>query len=105
SSSSSSSGGGSNVCPTSGLLGWASVSGHGVELTTGGGNTAPVLVTTAAELQQAASDPQPRVIQFAGTISLPELKLTSNKTIEGMGPGATLIGGIRIRGTSTDPSK
>lgn len=99
--------GGSNAgaCPSSSLIGWAAASGHGVETTTGGGNATPVTVTTAAELQQYAIDPQPQVIQFTGEISIPELEFASNKTLIGLDPSATLKGGIRIRGKSKDPAQ
>lgn len=99
--------GGGNIgaCPSSSIIGWATESGHGVAMTTGGGNAAPVTVTTAAELQQYALDPQPQVIQFTGTIAIPELELASNKTIVGLDSAATINGGIRIRGQSEDPAE
>jgi len=81
------------------LLGWASVSGDGVSTTTGGGSVTPVVPTSLAELEEYASDDQPRVIHIEGAWDLNgRLQVASNKTIVGIGPDAELRGGIRIRG-------
>jgi pectate lyase len=80
------------------LCGWAAVAGDGVATTTGGGTAAPVTVTTAEELLMYAADAQARVIRFSGTLDVPRLQVNSNKTILGVGPDATINGGIRIRG-------
>jgi pectate lyase len=88
---------GTSSCPTS-LVGWATVNGDGVSLTTGGGNTTPVRPTTVAELTSYASDSSARVIQIAGTFDVPSLQVNSNKTLVGIGNNATINGGVRIRG-------
>lgn len=90
------------TCPTA-LVGWATVSGDGVSTTTGGGSAAPVRPTTAAELMTYASDAMPRVIEISGTFSVPRLQINSNKTLIGVGANATINGGLRIRGSSSDP--
>ena len=90
---------GPSNCPTA-LAGWATISGDGVTTTTGGGNATPVRPTTAAELQNYASDSTPRVIEIAGTFAVPSLEVASNKTIVGIGNNAVINGGISIRGKS-----
>jgi hypothetical protein len=83
------------------LVGWASLPGLGLETTTGGGGgaTAPVVARTAAELVELAARPEPLTIALVGTIAVPALALASNKTLVGIGSGATLLGGISIRGS------
>jgi len=81
------------------LVGWAGLPGLGLETTTGGGATAPVVARTAAELVELAARPDPLTIALVGTIAVPALTLASNKTLVGIGSGATLLGGISIRGT------
>jgi pectate lyase len=88
-------------CPTA-LVGWATISGDGVTATTGGGNAAPVRPTTAAELMAYASDASARVIEIAGTFSVPKLLVASNKTLVGIGNNATINGGVQIRGYADD---
>jgi pectate lyase len=85
------------ACPSE-LLGFASIEGQGVQRCTGGGAAQPVRPSTAAELMAYASDDQPRVIEIAGTFSVPRLSIASNKTLVGIGKQATLQGGVRIRG-------
>jgi pectate lyase len=103
-----------------GPLGFASLGGG----TTGGGETKPVIVRTAQELQDAIErldvkdkkrrDSEPRVIRLAGDIDLGELanmkaghelkkvgivQPFSNTTLEGPPGGATLTGGtIELHG-------
>jgi pectate lyase len=91
---------GSGACPAT-LVGWGSVTGDGVSTTTGGGTTAPVRPTSAAELMMYASDSTPRVIEVAGTFNVPRLAIASNKTLIGVGTTATINGGLRIRGSSS----
>jgi pectate lyase len=79
------------------------MSGDNVSGTTGGGNIAPVRPTTVAELEMYASDASPRVIEVAGTFAVPRLDVASNKTLVGIGKNATINGGVRIRGTSSEP--
>jgi pectate lyase len=82
------------------LVGWASLPGLGVETTTGGGGAPAVLARSAAQLVALAASPDPLTIAIAGTIELQELSLASNKTLIGLDRGATLAGGIAIRGTA-----
>ncbi|WP_307845293.1 RICIN domain-containing protein [Planomonospora sp. ID67723] len=76
-----------------GLVGWATQGGG----TTGGGNAAPVTVTSASALTSALSASGASVIRVSGTISCSGmLKVTSNKTVIG-NPGATISGcGLNI---------
>ena len=95
-------GGGSGSCPKE-LVGWATVSGDGVNGTTGGGNAAPVRPTSVQQLLDYASDETPRVIEIEGTFDVPSLDVASNKTLIGVGSGATINGGIVVRGYDDDP--
>jgi pectate lyase len=71
------------------LAGWATQGGG----TTGGGGAAPVTVTTAAALISAAKSSSPAVIRVSGTIALSSMtKVAANKTIIGVGAGATITG-------------
>lgn len=79
-------------------LGWASVAGEGQSGTTGGAGGRTVTVTTAADLDREAKSAGPVVIKVSGTIRFEELRPVSDKTIEGAGPGATLIGAITFTG-------
>jgi pectate lyase len=79
------------------------VSGDNVTTTTGGGNAAPVRPANATELMDYASDSTPRVIEIAGTFNVPRLQINSNKTLVGIGNNATINGGLRIRGSSSEP--
>jgi pectate lyase len=84
------------------LRGWASLPGDGVDTTTGGGSAVPDRPATAGELLALASDDVPRVIEIAGAFDVPRLQVGSNKTLVGIGPDATINGGIRIRGSSVE---
>ena len=88
-----------SACPDA-LVGWASEAGDGVATTTGGGTTPPVRPSTAAELEQYASDSEPRVIEITSVFSVPRLSVASNKTLIGVGANARIDGGIRIRGSA-----
>jgi pectate lyase len=90
------------ACPTA-LVGWAAVEGDGVATTTGGGTAAPVRPKTADELAELAADDQPRVIELAGTFTIPRLQVASNKTLVGVGAGAKIVGGVRVRGSAEAP--
>ncbi|MFC4071618.1 RICIN domain-containing protein [Actinoplanes subglobosus] len=89
-------GGGSTPTPTptsapsTGVIGWAAQNG-GV---TGGAGGSTVTVTTAAALDTALQASGSRIIKVSGTISLTGMhKVTSNKTIQGVGAGSGLKGG------------
>jgi pectate lyase len=77
-----------------GLVGWATQGGG----TTGGGGAVPVTVTTAAAFAAAVQSSSPAVVRVSGTISLSSMtKIASNKTVEGVGSGATITGqGLNI---------
>lgn len=81
-------------------VGWASVAGLGVDTTTGGGLAPVVLARTPAELVALASQPEALTIGVVGTLDVGRIELTSNKTLIGIGSGATLLGGIAISGTA-----
>jgi pectate lyase len=86
------------LVPLTEVFGWASVEGSGVATTTGGIDGSTVTATDAASLLAYAESPDPLVIEFSGTIAVPLLKVASNKTLRGVGPGATIEGDIRVRG-------
>ncbi|PRX51342.1 pectate lyase [Prauserella shujinwangii] len=72
------------------LAGWATQGGG----TTGGGNASPVTVTTASALVSVLRSAGPAVIRVSGTITLSGMTdVTSDKTVVGIGSGATLRGG------------
>ena len=79
-------------------IGWASVEGDGVDTTTGGGGGQTVRPTSAQQLMDYAESDDPLVIELEGTFSVPSLQVNSNKTLIGVGEGATIEGGIRVRG-------
>jgi pectate lyase len=84
------------------LIGWASASGLGLATTTGGGAGEMLLADTASALIDLAARPEPLVIRVAGTLDVPLLAIASNKTIVGVDGGATLRGGVRVRGSGPD---
>jgi pectate lyase len=79
------------------LVGWAAVAGNGVTTTTGGGAAGKVTVTNLAELNAAANNDTPRVIEVVGTIT-GNMRVGSNKTIYGA-PGAKLKGYVAMNGS------
>jgi pectate lyase len=81
-----------------GLLGWATQPAFGTATTIGGAAGSIVTADTADELVDFASRPEPLVIRICGVLSAPELRVSSHKTLLGVGPNATLEGGIRIGG-------
>lgn len=85
--------------PASPLLGWASIAGRGVETTTGGGNVAPVTVTSFSDLQAAVSGSAPAVVYVRGVLQPGTLSIGSNKTIVGI-CDAELRGAVRISAQS-----
>jgi pectate lyase len=75
---------------TTNLVGWATQCGG----TSGGGGAAPQTVTNASQLISAMQASGSRVIRVSGTISLSGMqKVAANKTIIGVGSGATITGG------------
>lgn len=79
-------------------IGWASQSGG----TTGGGSTAPVLVTSLAELQDEVQDDTPKVIYVQGDFAPSTLDIGSNKTLIGCSAGAHIRGHISIGSGSSN---
>ncbi|EKK00503.1 Pectate lyase/Amb allergen [Rhodopirellula baltica SH28] len=72
-------------------IGWASVSGRGVETTTGGRNGDVVTARTAEKLAEYASRPEPLTILIEGTITGDgQIKISSNKTLLGLGASTSL---------------
>src|SRR5689334_7069389 len=70
--------------------------------TTGGAAGDTVTAHDATELQEYAAADEPLVIEITGTIVVPRLQVSSNKTLRGVGASATIEGGIRIRGEDVD---
>jgi len=91
-------GGGCTAPPTSALVGWASVSGGGVDTTTGGGSATPVVVTNLSDFNAAATGTGAAVIWVKGTIT-GSVKIGSNKTIAGVCGGA-LHGHVEVNGST-----
>jgi pectate lyase len=83
-----------------GLIGWASHPGLGLDTTIGGALGRVVTATTAAELEAYAGSAEPLVIRICGTIRAPSVQVSSNKTLVGVGENPTLEGGLAIRGTA-----
>jgi pectate lyase len=80
--------------PPSELIGWAS-EGSG---TTGGGNAAPIEVTSAGDFEDAIEGDEPRVIHLRGSIE-GTFSIGSNKTIAGI-CGARITGHIGFSNVS-----
>jgi pectate lyase len=79
------------------LVGWATVSGSGVQTTTGGAGGSTVKVSTLADLNTNAGGTTARVIEISGTIS-GNVTIGSNKTLVGA-CGATIHGHIQMSGS------
>jgi pectate lyase len=90
--------GGCTLPPQDTPVGWATVAGMGVNTVTGGGNAAPVIVTTLAAFTARAAGTGAAVLQVVGTIS-GSMKVGSNKTILG-GCGATIQGHLELSASS-----
>jgi pectate lyase len=85
-----------------GLLGFATVSGYGLQTTTGAGRAPVVRVSNFADFAAAVKDSSPRIVEVSGTIQgsgAAMVDVGSNKTILGVGASATLSGfGLDING-------
>ena len=90
--------GGCTAPPTSTLVGWASVSGSGVDTTTGGGSAKPTVVTTLSAFNDAAAGTNAAVIWVQGSIT-GAMKVGSNKTIAGV-CGGQLHGHLEVSGST-----
>ena len=64
-------------------IGWAVVSGKGVESTTGGGDGKVVVARTIEELADYTKRSEPLTILVEGTLSGKTINIASNKTIMG----------------------
>lgn len=84
------------------LIGWASVEGHGLKTTTGGGEAVPVTVSTLDELRRLLADEAPRVVVVSGKIATgpKALEIKSHKTLLGADKNATIHGGLNIKRAS-----
>ncbi|HVZ31933.1 MAG TPA: hypothetical protein VG963_05885 [Polyangiaceae bacterium] len=80
------------------LVGWAAQPGLGTATTIGGAAGPVVTAHDADELIDFASRPEPLVIRVCGTLRVPQLRVSSHKTLLGAGSAATLEGGISIGG-------
>jgi pectate lyase len=80
--------------------GWATIAGEGVPMVTGGQDGETVRVTSGEQLSSAAGGDEPRVIEIEGSIDLSRVDVGSNKTLLGIGEGATINGGLVIKGSS-----
>jgi pectate lyase len=83
--------GNASTCPTE-LVGFATLDGG----TRGGGDVAPTVVTTQAELRACATDAAPRVCRVQGTLTFSpfeEIRVASSKTIIGSGSAAEIVMG------------
>lgn len=84
-------GGTASGCPLD-LVGFAAVDGA----VTGGGTATPTVVTSQAELRACATAAEARVCKVKGTLTFSpfeEIRVTSNKTIIGMGNTAEIVMG------------
>ncbi|RKR88909.1 pectate lyase [Micromonospora pisi] len=87
---------GPTLPPQTGLVGWATQNGG----TTGGGSAPSTTVSDAGALTSALGSTSAAVIRVSGSISCSGmLRVRSNKTILGVGSGATINGcGFNING-------
>jgi pectate lyase len=84
------------------VIGWAAVSGDGVDKTTGGMGGKTVKATSAADLKTYAASAEALVIQIEGTLDVGTLDVVSNKSLIGVGANALIKGGIRVRPIKSD---
>jgi pectate lyase len=76
--------------PQTGLVGWATQNGG----TSGGAGGSTVNVSTASAFVSAVQSSSASVIRLSGTITLSGMtRVSSNKTILGVGSNATIVGG------------
>ena len=84
------------------LYGWAAVPANGIDTTSGGGNTQPIIVEDFGTLYALAQGNEPRVIVISGTIETrgEYIWVGSNKTIVGIDENATIHGEIVVENQS-----
>lgn len=69
--------------------------------TTGGGNTAPITVTTVSAFKSAVDNNEPAVIIVKGKLKIGNVNIGSNKTVIGADPNSGFYGGgLSIQGTN-----
>ncbi len=89
-----------------GLVGFATLTGHGRVGTNGGTGGPTVTVSTYAQLAAAVADDAPRIVRVSGTITgtgEDMLDVGSNKTVIGVGSNATISGfGLDVNGWGPD---
>ncbi len=79
---------------TTGLVGFAAVSGMGLSTTTGGAGGQTVTVTNATDFLAAIKNTSPLIIRVNGTINLSGMqRVSSNKSILGVGTAGRITGG------------
>jgi len=83
--------------PAAGLMGFAAVDAQEQRGTTGGGDLAPVEVTSDGQLWDLARSDAPQVIRIMRSMA-GSLDVGSHKTIEGA-PGVTFTGHVEINGS------
>jgi len=94
---------GGNGGTSTDLIGYAAVSANGLSTTTGGAGGTTVTVSSASSLVDYINRSGSYIIQVSGTINIGEgmHKVASNKTIIGLGSGATITGGgLNMSGVS-----
>jgi pectate lyase len=79
-------------------VGWAAIAGSGLDTTTGGGDAAPVTVTTVDEFNAAVQGSTPAVVLLDGNIT-GNVGIGSNKTVIGI-CGAQFTGHLGIGSSS-----
>jgi pectate lyase len=83
-----------------GLVGFAKLDGYGVGQTMGGLGGRLVFVNREAELREHVASAEPMVVVLCGEVSLSKrLRISSNKSLLGIGPSSILRGGIDVVGT------
>lgn len=97
------------VAAASALTVWAAASASAVGSptgfgagTTGGGNATPVTVTSSSALISAMQSSSPAVVRVSGMITISGMqKVSSNKTVIGIGSGSGISGGgLNMSGVS-----
>jgi pectate lyase len=68
--------------------------------TTGGGNLSPVSVSSASAFSSAATSSSAAVITVTTSMNVGQVRIASNKTIQGANSGVTITGNLLISGVS-----
>jgi Pectate lyase len=89
----------SSITVTSGGGGSSAADGYGRN-TTGGGNLTPVSVSTASAFSSAVTSSSAAVITVTASMNVGQVRIASNKTIQGANSGVTITGNFEISGVS-----